>query len=196
MRLYDLHLQDASNLQHPSYFDSTNDYDMLVFRKLGDGGVRGRSRKGRVRPTERRMLQEIVTRPITFFLLERLLVTVRQGTSKTIEQVRQRLLDPARARRIGSPFDRSRLPKSPGELMLRMLNGMVDRYLELREPLSDRLDRWQRDLLDPRRPVQQLVGAARGPHRTAQAGESVRRPVRRADGAARLLPRGNADDAA
>ena len=36
--------------------------------------------------------------------------------------------------------------------MLRMLNVMVDRYLELREPLSDRLDRWQRDLLDPRRP--------------------------------------------
>jgi Mg2+ and Co2+ transporter CorA len=65
--------------------------------------------------------------------------------------VRQRLLDP-RIRAESPSGDRSRLPKSPGELMLRMLNGMVDRYLELREPLSERLDRWQRDLLDPRRP--------------------------------------------
>jgi Mg2+ and Co2+ transporter CorA len=36
--------------------------------------------------------------------------------------------------------------------MLRLINGMVDRYLELREPLTERLDRWQRALLDPRRP--------------------------------------------
>jgi Mg2+ and Co2+ transporter CorA len=149
-RLHDLHLQDAANLQHPSYFDSTSEYDMLVFRKLATGEFRPLEERAAT-ADRRRMLQEIVTRPITFFLLERLLVTVRQGTSKTIEQVRQRLLDP-RVRSEGSPFDRLRLPKSPGELMLRMLNGMVDRYLELREPLSDRLDRWQRDLLDPRRP--------------------------------------------
>lgn len=150
VRLHDLHLQDAANLQHPSYFDSTNDYDMLVFRKLATGEFRPlEERSGPA--DQRRMLQEIVTRPITFFLLERLLVTVRQGSSKTIEQVRQRLLDP-RMRSDASPYDKSRLPKSPGELMMRLLNGMVDRYLELREPLSDRLDRWQRDLLDPRRP--------------------------------------------
>jgi len=150
VRLYDLHLQDAANLQHPSYFDGTNEYDMLVFRKLAMAEAKPLEEKAGS-ANERRMLQEIVTRPITFFLLERLLVTVRQGSSRTIDQVRQRLLDP-KVRTEGSPFDRSRLPKSPGELMLRMLNGMVDRYLELREPLSDRLDRWQRDLLDPRRP--------------------------------------------
>jgi len=150
VRLHDLHLQDAANLQHPSYFDSTSEYDMLVFRKLAIGEFLPLEEKGGT-ADQRRMLQEIVTRPITFFLLDRLLVTVRQGTSKTIEQVRQRLLDP-RIRAESVSGDRSRLPKSPGELMLRMLNGMVDRYLELREPLSARLDRWQRDLLDPRRP--------------------------------------------
>jgi magnesium transporter len=150
VRLHDLHLQDATNLQHPSFFDSTNDYDMLVFRKLATGEFR--PLEERVGPADqRRMLQEIVTRPVTFFLLDRLLVTVRQGSSKTIEQARQRLLDP-RVRTDPAPYDKSRLPKSPGELMMRLLNGMVDRYLELREPLSDRLDRWQRDLLDPRRP--------------------------------------------
>ncbi|HTN48579.1 MAG TPA: magnesium transporter CorA family protein [Burkholderiaceae bacterium] len=147
-RIDELHLQDAANLQHPSYFDSTSTYDMLVFRKLAVGEVRPLEEKSGT-ADKRRMLQEIVTRPITFFLFERLLVTVRQDTSKTMELLRQRLLDP-KVRADAS--ERSRLPKSPGELMLRMLNGMVDRYLELREPLSDRLDRWQRDLLDPRRP--------------------------------------------
>jgi Mg2+ and Co2+ transporter CorA len=150
VRLHDLHLQDAANLQHPSYFDSTSEYDMLVFRKLAVG--EGRPLEERAASADqRRVLQEIVTRPITFFVLDKLLVTVRQGTSKTIEIVRTRLLDP-RARGDAASADRYRVPKTPGELMLRMLNGMVDRYLELREPLSDRLDRWQRDLLDPRRP--------------------------------------------
>ena len=36
--------------------------------------------------------------------------------------------------------------------MLRILNGMVDRYLDLRQPLTDQLEHWQRQLLDPRRP--------------------------------------------
>jgi hypothetical protein len=34
IQIYDLHLKDAVNLKHPSYFDSTYDYEMLVFRKL------------------------------------------------------------------------------------------------------------------------------------------------------------------
>jgi Mg2+ and Co2+ transporter CorA len=151
VRLFDLHLQDALNPQHPSFFDSTNDYQMLVFRKLSIGETPPLEEK-RGTADQRRLLQEIITRPITFFLLDRMLVTVRHGQSKSIDAVRQRMLD---ARRLGndpSIGDRSRLPLRPGELMLRMLNVMVDRYLELREPLSDRLDRWQRDLLDPRRP--------------------------------------------
>jgi magnesium transporter len=148
--LHELHLRDAANLQHPSYFDNTSEYDMLVFRKLATGEAVALEEKAG-RADERRMLQEIVTRPITFFILDRLLITVRQGTSKTIAQLRQRLLDP-RVRVDSVAGDRARLPRLPGELMLRMLNGMVDRYLELREPLSARLDRWQRDLLDPRRP--------------------------------------------
>src|SRR4029453_13462797 len=36
-RIHELHLQDAINLQHPSYFDSTREYEMLIFRKLSTG---------------------------------------------------------------------------------------------------------------------------------------------------------------
>lgn len=151
VRIFDLHLQDAANLQHPSYFDSTNEYDMLVFRKLAMAEARPLEERA-AKADERRTLQEIVTRPITFFLLDRMLVTVRQESSRTIELVRTRLLEGGSRNAPPSPYDKTRLPVRPGELMLRMLNQMVDRYLELREPLSERLDRWQRELIDPRRP--------------------------------------------
>ena len=36
--------------------------------------------------------------------------------------------------------------------MLRLLSGMVDRYLGLRQPLTAQLESWQRNLLNPRRP--------------------------------------------
>jgi Mg2+ and Co2+ transporter CorA len=45
---------------------------------------------------------------------------------------------------------RSRLPTSPADLMLRMINMMVDSYLDLRKDLSTQLDHWQTELLNPR----------------------------------------------
>src|SRR4030095_11513116 len=147
-RIHELHLQDAINLQHPSYFDSTREYEMLIFRKLSTGEVKPLEERPAGRADKRRMLQEIVTRPVTFFLFDRLLVTVRMGSSKTFDLMREGFLDPGPS----ATAERSRLARSPGELMLRMLNGMVDRYLELREPLADRLGRLQRDILAPSRP--------------------------------------------
>ena len=34
VQIYDLHLSDLLNIKHPSYFDSTHEYAMVVFRKL------------------------------------------------------------------------------------------------------------------------------------------------------------------
>jgi magnesium transporter len=154
-RIFDLHLQDAAHLQHPSFFDSTSEYDMLIFRKLTPGADRTLLPLSVLDPppSGRRAghrLQEIITKPVTFFVFERLLVTVRNADSRTIEQVRARLLD-VRARpmlKIGaqSELAQSRLPPRPEDLLLRLVSGMVDRYLELRQPLTERLDRWQREL--------------------------------------------------
>jgi magnesium transporter len=44
----------------------------------------------------------------------------------------------------------SRLPTSPADLMLRMVNHMVDSYLELRRLLTGQLGQLQKDLLDTR----------------------------------------------
>jgi len=86
----------------------------------------------------------IRTRPTVFFLFPRCLLSIRPADSRQIPLLRRRLLDAAH-------FSQ-RLPARPDELMLRILNLMVDRYLELRRPLTEQLDDWQRELLDPRRP--------------------------------------------
>ncbi|KQR43137.1 magnesium transporter CorA [Acidovorax sp. Leaf160] len=44
----------------------------------------------------------------------------------------------------------SRLPTSPADLMLRVVNLIVDNYLDLRRELSRQLDHWQAELLKPR----------------------------------------------
>ncbi|MFN9211889.1 MAG: magnesium transporter, partial [Betaproteobacteria bacterium] len=97
--IYDLHLQDAGNLQHPSYFEATAQSDMLIFRTLATGETPAATPP---RKTTGLQLQEIVTRPITFFVFDRRLVTVRTAHSRTVEQGRARLAEP-RARRASEP---------------------------------------------------------------------------------------------
>jgi Mg2+ and Co2+ transporter CorA len=160
-QLYDPHLTDVVNLAHPSYFDSTNDYAMLVFRKLAlnnpapklhtktsddTSGQADNGLRRKIPPA----LTQLATVPVTFLLMDHALVTVHSANSRTIEAARARLLE-YRERSDGNGHG-PRLPASPEDLMLRLLNAMVDQYLELRQPLTAQLDRWQRALLDPRRP--------------------------------------------
>jgi Mg2+ and Co2+ transporter CorA len=91
----------------------------------------------------------IRTRPTVFFLFPRCVVSVRPADSAQIPALRARLLEAGRYKQ--------RLPSRPEELMLRILNGMVDRYLDLRQPLTEQLEHWQRELLDPRRPFRDWV---------------------------------------
>lgn len=150
-RLYDLHLKDAVNLTHPSYFDATQEYEMVVFRKLAlHGGTAGNVTD---EPSKKKIpaaLNKLVTLPVTFLLMGNALVTVRSASSQTIENARIRLL--AYKQKPEGNTHSSRLPASPEDLMLRLINTMVDQYLELRHPLTQQLDRWQHALLDPRRP--------------------------------------------
>ncbi|MGS0741886.1 magnesium transporter CorA family protein [Glaciimonas sp. GG7] len=161
--IYDPHLLDAVNPTHPSYFDSTQDYGMVVFRKLsihdnnnGDTSIAPEmtSATSSVAKNSKRKipaaLSNLSTQPITFFLLDNALVTVHEHHSRTINAARTRLLD--YANKTSKPLHNGRLPASPEDLMLRLLNAMVDKYLELRQPLTSQLDRWQRALLDPARP--------------------------------------------
>ncbi len=157
VHIYDPHLIDATNLAHPSYFDSTQDYAMVVFRKLAlDGNEEEQDptqagKKRKIPPA----LTKLSTRPVTFLLMERALVTVHATRSRTIESARNRLTE-QKARRDGNTYT-PRPPTSPEELMLRLLNAMVDQYLALRQPLTAQIDRWQRALLNPRHPFNDWI---------------------------------------
>ncbi|QAU35870.1 magnesium transporter CorA family protein [Janthinobacterium sp. 17J80-10] len=153
--LHDLHVSDAINIRHPSYFDSTRDYEMVVFRKLALAqeadaeAVRHAEPGAEARRKIPPALTRLATQPVTFLVMDRALVTVHGEPGRTIAQARKRLLD--YEFKAGASHA-SRPPASPRELMLRLLNAMVDQYLELRQPLTTQIDRWQRALLNPRRP--------------------------------------------
>ena len=125
VRILDVHVGDAKNLAHPSFFDNADTYEIVVFRGLSPETT----------------VEEIVTRPMTFFNFDKLLVTVRAADSRSCAQVKARFVSlPGKA------------PQSPDDLMQRLLSAMVDHYLELRQPLAKRLDELQSGLLDPRKP--------------------------------------------
>ncbi len=172
IHLFDEHLIDCVNLQHPSFFDATREYDMIVFRKLvtrtenkidtqapagsdpSEVNLNTHPKEaGKRRRTLTSALPQIETRPVTFFCSDRSLITVRNRDSRTFALFRSRLaVAGERKSGAGSAMaGNNRLPHRPEELMLRILNVMVDRYLDLRVPLTQQLDRWQRELLDTRR---------------------------------------------
>lgn len=156
IRIFDLHLTDVCNLSHPSYFDATQDYEMVVFQKLMLNHDEPKSNS--VNEQNKKIpaaLHRLQTQPVSFLLLGNALVTVHASQSRTIEATRQRLLNYKHKQENNSHA--SRLPASSEELMLRLLNTMVDQYLDLRQPLTVQLDRWQHALLDPRKPFNNWV---------------------------------------
>ena len=133
------HLLDAENPLHSSYYDSTHDYEMIVFRGLA---IRAATIPKDLVSKQNNI--KIKTRPSTFFIFPKVLVTIRPSDSRSVPAIRERLLS--------GHLEQYRLPQFPEELMLKIVNSMVDRYLDLRQSLTDQADQWQRLLLDPRKP--------------------------------------------
>jgi magnesium transporter len=92
------------------------------------------------------VLQRIDTSPVGFAIFDRVLLTVHPADCSVRDSYAGKLLHGA------SPDSRGagvRLPASPADLMLRIVNQMVDGYLELRRELTRQLDHWQAELLKP-----------------------------------------------
>jgi magnesium transporter len=143
--LVDLHISDLLNQHLPSHFDYTSWYDLLVFRRLAAApGVYGppepESSTGAMQA-----LQSIDTNPVGFAVFDRVLLTVHPADCPVREFFAQRLTQTQ-----PTTGGTSRLPTSPADLMLRIVNHMVDGYLELRRLLSRQLDTLQNKLLGPR----------------------------------------------
>jgi magnesium transporter len=136
----DLHQQDLTNAQHPSHYDYTSNYDVVIFRRLVLGGADAAAEQAKSqKKTGPTILKQIATVPVGFLLYDRLLVTVHSDSCSTADDF---------MRRVGSDTN-NRRPTSPSDLMLRMVNTMVDSYLELRKTLTLQIDHWQTELLHP-----------------------------------------------
>ncbi len=134
-QLVDLHVSDLLSKQLPSHFDYTSWYDLMVFRRLVASSP------------ESAALASIDTSPVGFAAFDRVLLTVHPGDCGVRDHFIQRLQQMAQG---GDTRAASRLPTSPADLMLRMVNHMVDSYLELRRVLTRQLGTLQQALLAPR----------------------------------------------
>jgi magnesium transporter len=149
--ILDVHMADLDNAVHPSGYDYTSIYDLVIFRRLAsDAEVRAET-TGAASPQrgELKTFAGIRSRAVGFIGFDRLLITVHPAGCYTAETFIKRFLGDAVQAEGLSAAARSRLPTSPADLMLRMVNVMVDSYLELRKQLNAELDAWQQQLLAP-----------------------------------------------
>jgi magnesium transporter len=151
--LLDLHVKDLGNAGHPSHYDYTSVYDLVIFRRLATGAeqpVDDEANGLHMSPGSLPAFGRIHTQPIGFVTFDRLLITVHASGCATAKSFIERFVADAAHNNGSAAAARSRLPSGPADLMLRMLNVMVDSYLDLRKHLARELDHWQRLLLQPR----------------------------------------------
>ena len=153
LQVLDLHVMDLLNTQLPSHYDYPSQYDVLVFRRLAAGHTEtDLSRPGlplshlsaRGGPP---ILRRIDTSPVGFAVFDHVLLTVHPTDCAVRDAYAAKLLGAASAE---SRAAGARLPNGPADLMLRIVNHMVDGYLDLRRELTHQLDHWQSELLNPR----------------------------------------------
>ena len=151
-QLVDLHVTDLLNNQLPSHYDYTSQYDILVFRRLAAGASEtDLSRPGKPLETALKrsgppVLKRIDTSPVGFAVFDQLLLTVHPTGCAVRDAYAYKLLNATTAESRASGV---KLPASPADLMLRIVNHMVDGDLELRRELTRQLDHWQVELLNP-----------------------------------------------
>ncbi len=148
--IVDLHVSDLLNNQLPSHFDDTSRYDLLVFRRLAAGAGTASQfiddEHGTL-ATARAALDAIDTSPVGFALFDRVLLSVHPTDCQVRDYFANRLL--AQTQAIDARGS-ARLPPSAADLMLRMVNHMVDSYLDLRRLLTRQFAYLQNELFNPR----------------------------------------------
>ena len=163
--LLDLHCKDLASVAHPSHYDSTSIYDLIIFRRLAtqletqaddakekaSHDHHGQAGKTRKRGERLPAFNRISSKAVGFAVFDRCLISVHPPGCYAAKNFIQRFLADAKFSLDASGADpasaRQRLPISPADLALRMINAMVDSYLDLRKVLASQLELWQADLL-------------------------------------------------
>jgi Mg2+ and Co2+ transporter CorA len=164
LQLLDLHVSDLLNAQLPSRFDFTSQYDLMVFRGLTSADAPAEAPASQpLKHLPKRggppILRRIDTSAVGFVVLDRVLLTVHPADHNLRDTYAARLLAASATEAPqnavpDTPDGRSTgargVPANPADLMLRIVSQMVDGYLALRRELSQQLDHWQAELLNPK----------------------------------------------
>ncbi|MDR2240005.1 MAG: magnesium transporter CorA family protein [Zoogloeaceae bacterium] len=170
--LLDVHVQDLASDVHPTAYDATSIYDLLIFRRLATQGEAGQASGSAANqaslpaaPNEAanfaaelgRVFCRIDSRAVGFAVFDKLLISVHSSGCSTAVGYVQRFLADVRLSVNGNPAAdtgasvgaagaRTRMPQGPADLALRLINGMVDSYLGLRKDLSQAMESVQTEL--------------------------------------------------
>ena len=148
IRLNELHIKDIQNIEHPCTFDTMDDYDLLIFRKLITPDDQISNSEDALEKHEQ--IFGLTTTPVSFITTSNFLITVRERGNHALENYALRVQMIA-----AKPADEQNKPRklasSALDLQLRLLNSMVDDYLDLRAPLTKRVEFWQQELLQGNR---------------------------------------------
>lgn len=134
--IHDSHVADSFNGDHPSFFDTTEDYDMVIFQglvpedctdEICDSGARNL----------------IVTKSAVFFIFDHLLVSIHAPENVSFDTVKRKFCE-----------TKLRFPSTPFGLVHSILDAMVDRYLTITDELEHQLEGVQDALLDPKNPFE------------------------------------------
>lgn len=152
LQLVDLHISDLLNNQLPSHYDYTSQYDLMVFRRLAAGQSEtdvtqpGQPLHETTRRSGPPALHRIDTSPVGFAVFDQVLLTVHPTDCVVRDSFAARLMaNQGGEGRVAA----ARIPTSPADLMLRIINQMVDGFLDLRRELTRQLDHWQSELIRP-----------------------------------------------
>ena len=162
--ILDLHCQDLANALHPSHYDYTSIYDLIIFRRLAtqveikteqdhDDAISAYHSHADASTAARRRnaqpdFDRIASRAVGFLVFDRLLISVHMRGCYAAKNFIERFLGDAKFS-VDSATTRSRIPTSPADLTLRMINVMVDSYLDVRKQLTRQLEHLQGELLKP-----------------------------------------------
>ena len=161
--MLDLHCKDLASAAHPSHYDYTSIYDLIIFRRLAtqlevqaetdhENAISDYHSHAEQERIQRRKdtpeFNRIRSKAVGFVVFDRLLISVHPRGCYTAKSFIERFLSDAKFS-ADSAAARSRIPSSPADLVLRMVNVMVDSYLDVRKQLTTQLEHWQGELLKP-----------------------------------------------
>lgn len=130
IKVHEDHVIDSFNGDHPSFYDGTEDYDMLIFQGLTPEDCESTHNL-------------IVTKSAAFFMFDHLLVSVHASENVSFDVVKRKFCE-----------SKLRFPSTPFGLVHVILDTMADRYSTIVDELETRLDHLQDMLLDPKNPFE------------------------------------------